>query len=40
MSRAENAGVFQLENRYWGYRFIVKMDGKRKAQKRVRDENG
>ena len=40
MSRAENAGVFQLENRYWGYRFIVKMDGKRKAQKRVRDEMG
>lgn len=40
MSKAENAGVFQLENGYWGYRFIVKVDGRKKAQKRVKDEMG
>lgn len=40
MSKKENAGVFQLENGNWGYRFIIKLDGKRKAQKRVRDELG
>lgn len=40
MSKKENAGIFQLENGHWGYRFIVKCDGRRKAQKRVRDESG
>jgi len=40
MSKKENAGIFQLENGTWGYRFIVTVDGKRKAQKRVQDENG
>lgn len=40
MSEEKNAGVFQLENGCWGYRFIVTVDGKRKAQKRVQDENG
>ena len=40
MSQEKTAGVFQLENGYWGYRFIVKVNGKRKAQKRVQDENG
>ncbi len=23
MSKEQNSGVFQLENGYWGYRFIV-----------------
>lgn len=40
MSKAENVGVFQLKNGYWGYRFVVKKDGKRKSQKRVKDEMG
>jgi len=40
MSKKENAGIFQLENGHWGYRFIVKCDGRRKARKRVRDELG
>lgn len=40
MSKEQNAGVFQLENGCWGYRFIVTVDGKRKAQKRVKDEMG
>ena len=34
------AGVFQLEDGNWGYRFIVTVEGKRKAQKRIFDENG
>ena len=40
MSKEQNAGVFQLDNGCWGYRFIVTVDGKRKAQKRVKDEMG
>lgn len=35
-----NVGVFQLENGYWGYRFVITVNGKKKAQKRVRDEEG
>lgn len=34
------AGVYQLENGYWGYRFILTVNGKKKAQKRVKDEFG
>lgn len=34
------AGVYQLENGYWGYRFILTVNGKKKAQKRVKDEAG
>ena len=40
MSRNANSGIFQLENGHWGYRFIITVDGKRKAQKRTRDELG
>ena len=37
----ECAGVYQLENGYWAYRFVITLeDGKKKAQKRVKDENG
>lgn len=35
-----NAGVFQLENGYWGYRFVITVNGKKKAQKRVKNEEG
>ena len=35
-----NVGVFQLENGYWGYRFVITVNGKKKAQKRVKDEEG
>ena len=34
------AGGYQLENGYWGYRFILTVNGKKKAQKRVKDESG
>ena len=41
MSKVSNeAGVYQLENGYWGYRFIVKVNGKAKSQKRTKDESG
>ncbi|WP_026665695.1 tyrosine-type recombinase/integrase [Butyrivibrio sp. FC2001] len=33
-------GVYQLDNGYWAYRFIIKVNGKNKAQKRVKDELG
>lgn len=34
------AGVYQLENGYCGYRFILTVNGKKKAQKRVKHESG
>ena len=37
----EYAGVYQLENGYWAYRFVITLEsGKKKAQKRVKDESG
>ncbi len=35
-----NKGVFQLENGYWGYRFVITVNGKKKSQRRVRNEEG
>lgn len=40
MTKTESKGVFQLENGCWGYRFIVTVNGKRKAQKRILNEEG
>ncbi len=41
MSEKNNyTGVYQLENGYWAYRFVVKVNGKNKAQKRVKDDKG
>ena len=36
----KNAGVFQLENGYWGYRFVVKVNGKNRTQRRTLDDAG
>lgn len=40
MAEQKEIGIFQLDNGFWGYRFIVTINGKKKAQKRVKDENG
>ena len=40
MSEQQATGVYQLENGYWGYRFVLTVNGKKKAQKRVKDEAG
>lgn len=40
MSEQQTTGVYQLENGYWGYRFVITVNGKKKAQKRVKDELG
>lgn len=40
MAEQQAAGVFQLDNGYWGYRFVLTVNGKKKAQKRVKDELG
>ena len=40
MSKQETTGVYQLDNGCWGYRFVLTVDGKKKAQKRVKDEFG
>lgn len=40
MTEQRTTGVYQLENGYWGYRFVITVNGKKKAQKRVKDEAG
>ena len=40
MTKQQTAGVYQLDNGYWGYRFVLTVNGKKKAQKRVKDELG
>lgn len=40
MAEQQAAGVFQLDNGYWGYRFVLTVSGNKKAQKRVKDELG
>ena len=40
MSEQQTTGVYQLDNGYWGYRFVITVNGKKKAQKRVKDELG
>lgn len=37
---SESNGVFQLKNGYWGYRFVLKIDGKTIRKKKVFDCNG
>lgn len=36
----EKDGVFQMENGYWGYRFVITIDGKRIDRRRTKDEMG
>lgn len=40
MSKQNNTGVYQLENGFWGYRFTLMVDGKRKSQRRTKDAEG
>ena len=40
MTEQQATGVYQLDNGYWGYRFVLTVNGKKKAQKRVKDELG
>ena len=39
-STTDDAGVFQLDNGYWGYRYVIKVDGQRKDARRTMDEFG
>lgn len=36
----KDIGVFQLDNGCWGYRYAVKIDGKSKESKKVKDDFG
>jgi len=40
MSKQNYTGVYQLDNGYWGYRYAIVINGKTKANKKVRDESG
>ena len=36
----EKSGVFQMKNGYWGYRFVINVDGKRVDRRKTKDEFG
>ena len=40
MSEQGLAGVFQLDNGYWGYRYAIVLNGKRTEKKKLRNELG
>lgn len=40
MSKSKNSGVYQLENGYWGFRYTLTINGKKKDVKRAKDEFG
>lgn len=40
MSNQNDAGVYQKENGYWEYRFVVRINGKRIGRKKCTDEFG
>jgi integrase len=40
MDNKKDTGIFQLDNGYWGYRYVVKIDGKSKESKKVKDDFG
>lgn len=40
MSKENLAGVYQLENGCWGFRYAINVNGKRREGKKTKDENG
>lgn len=38
--RKNDTGVFQLDNGYWGYRYAIRIDGKSRESKKIKDEFG
>ncbi|MBR4234923.1 MAG: site-specific integrase [Clostridia bacterium] len=40
MAKQNDTGVYQKENGYWEYRFVVRIDGKRVCRKKCTDEHG
>lgn len=40
MGISETAGVFQLKNGNWGYRFAIMVDGEKRTKKKIKDECG
>ncbi len=39
-NNADDAGIFQLDNGYWGYRYVIKSNGQRKDGRRTVDDLG
>ncbi len=40
MSKSEYAGVYQLDNGHWAYRYAIVINGKRKEAKKLKNETG
>lgn len=40
MAKANDVGVYQLDNGTWGFRFVMVVDGKQISQRRTTDEQG
>lgn len=39
-NNADDTGIFQLDNGYWGYRYVIKVNGQRKDGRHTVDELG
>ena len=40
MNEKQNVGIYQLENGYWGFRYTITVNGKKKDFKKSKDLNG
>ena len=40
MKTKEKAGVFQLENGNWGFRYAIVVDGEKRTKKKIKDDGG
>lgn len=40
MLKQEYAGVYQLKDGYWGYRYAIVINGKTKSNKKIKDDSG
>ena len=40
MAKSNNTGVYQLENGFWGFRFVMMVDGKKISSRKTKDAQG
>ena len=40
MNEKENVGIYQLDNGFWGFRYTITVNGKKKDFKKTKDLKG
>ena len=40
MPKINDTGIYQLKNSYWGFRYVIVVNGQRVERRRNVDENG